>query len=135
MRQFRQTTLDVDHFRQDAIFSDLRAFKQFGSAIARALELPCSLRPEVSLLLELFEAKVQGKRLTVSMLGLLDGMAPTTALRYLELLEKSGALMRIPHERDNRMRYVELMPQAKKTLEEAIAFAHSTASRPLEANS
>jgi len=135
MRQFGQAYPNPDQFRRDEILSELRGFQQVGSAIAKALELPCSLRPEVSLLLELFEAEKKGKRLTVSMLGLLDGIAPTTALRYVELLEKRGALMRLPHETDHRMRYVKLMPEAKKTLEEAIAAVHATILTPLKPDS
>ncbi len=127
MRQFGQPHFDPARFHNDAIVSEINGFKQFSAAIAMALELPSSLRPEVSLLLELFEAEKRGKRLTVSMLGLLDGIAPTTTLRYLELLENSGAITRIPHEKDNRMRYVELLPEAKKALENAISAVPSTA--------
>lgn len=128
MRYFRQTHPGNACFRNDTIVNDLRCFKQFAGAIASTLELPCSLRPEVSILLELFEAEKTGTRLTVSMLGLLDGIAPTTTLRYIELLENCGALMRIPHESDNRMRYVELTPEAKKALEQAIASLVSASS-------
>lgn len=134
MRQFGQPYLDPVRFQNDAIVGELRGFKNLSAAIAMALELPSSLRPEVSLLLELFESERKGKRLTVSMLGLLDGIAPTTALRYLELLENNRAIMRIPHETDNRMRYVELTPEAKKALEDAFAAVPRATPTPRKTN-
>ncbi|UAB78996.1 hypothetical protein INR77_04680 [Erythrobacter sp. SCSIO 43205] len=121
MRQFKHSQTAETRFRNDPVVDDLRTFRQSAGAIAFALEMPGSLKPEVSLLLELFEAEKMGKRLTVSMLGLIDGIPPTTTLRYIDLLENCGALARIPHETDNRMRYVELLPEARKAIEEAIA--------------
>jgi len=126
MRQLERPDIYPNRFQNNAILSELKKFKNLTAAIAMALELPSSLKPEVSLLLELLEAEKKGKRLTVSMLGLLDGIAPTTTLRYLEHLENNGAVCRIPHENDNRMRYVELMPEARKALEDAIATLAST---------
>lgn len=120
MRQFSQFKQISDVFVQDKIGIELQRFREFQSAVATALGLTTSLKPEVSLMLELYEADRAGKDLTVTMLGLLDGIAPTTSLRYIELLEKNGALERSAHKTDNRMRYVEITYPAKLAIDEAI---------------
>lgn len=99
---------------------ELRRFHEMDGALAKALGLQTSLKPEASILLELFGADRMGKKLTVSMLGLLDGIPQTTALRYIDLLDQHGALERSPHETDQRMRYVSITAEAQKAIEDAI---------------
>ncbi|UAB79545.1 hypothetical protein INR77_07795 [Erythrobacter sp. SCSIO 43205] len=120
MRQFLDHRPRPELEFQDKIGTELQRFQKSQSAIANALGLTTSLKPEVSLTLELYEAERSGKKLTVTMLGLLDGIAPTTSLRYLDLLEKSGVLQKSAHKYDNRMRYVEITPSAKRAIDEAI---------------
>lgn len=120
MRQYSQFG-DISNIRlQDKIALEFQRFRKFDSALATALGLTSSLKPEASLMLELYQADQEGKSLTVTMLGLLDGIAPTTTLRYIDLLAKNGALQRSAHETDNRMRYVEITPPAKLAIHEAI---------------
>lgn len=120
MRQFSLQRPVSNNPFENHIDSELRRFREVQTAVATALGLTTSLKPEVSLTLELYEAERLGKKLTITMLGLLDGIAPTTSLRYLEVLEKNGALQKFAHKFDNRMRYVEITPSAKQAIDEAI---------------
>lgn len=97
----------------------LTDFRTMDVALAAALELNTCLKPEVALLLELYESQRAGRAMTVSVLGLLDGIAPTTTLRYLEMLQKKGLVRRVAHERDNRMTYVELTQSAQEAMDAA----------------
>lgn len=120
MRKFQPILQDAYCNIPDAIDRSLQEFREFDSAIARALGMTTCLRPEASIMLEIFEANRRGKNLTVSMLGLLDGIAPTTTLRYIDLLQQHGALQRVSHESDQRMRYVVITEPAKQAVQDAI---------------
>ena len=89
-------------------------------ALAPALGISTCLKPDVALMLELYEAHRSGRPVTVSVLGLTHGIAPTTTLRYLEALQKKGAVKRVAHERDNRMTYVELTDTAISAMDAAL---------------
>ena len=120
MRQFRRLEAAADVAAYNRVERELGRHHDFDAALAPALGLQTVLKPEVSIMLELFEAKLLGKTLTVSMLGLLDGIAPTTALRYIDLLEKNGALTRRDHSTDQRMRNVEISNEAFEEIDRAI---------------
>ncbi|MEM1050774.1 MAG: hypothetical protein AAGI28_01635 [Pseudomonadota bacterium] len=100
--------------------AELDRFRVLDAALAEALDVNSCLKPEVALMLELYEADKAGKAMTVSVLGLIDGIAPTTTLRYLEMLQKKGLATRVAHESDNRMSYVELTDSARAAMDAAL---------------
>ncbi|UAB79544.1 hypothetical protein INR77_07785 [Erythrobacter sp. SCSIO 43205] len=71
-------------------------------------------------MLELYEAERAGRAMTVSVMGLIDRIAPTTTLRYLEALQSKGAIRRVAHESDNRVTYVRLTQAAKAAIDQAL---------------
>ena len=97
----------------------LANLKRHDAALADIFGLNTCLKPEVALMLELYEAGQKGRTLTVSVLGLSGGIAPTTTLRYLEALQNKGAVRRVAHESDNRMTYVELTECARAAMDAA----------------
>lgn len=101
----------------DAKLADLRKLDE---GLASALGLGSCLKPEVALMLELYEADRAGRAMTVSVMGLIDRIAPTTTLRYLEALQSKGAVRRVAHESDNRITYVELTESARDAIERAL---------------
>ena len=106
-----------DQIDVDAHLDRLRALD---AKLSKALSLDTCLKPEVALMLELYEADRRGKAMTVSVLGLLDGIPATTTLRYLEALQKKGAVKRVAHETDNRMTYVEITDAARAVIDAAL---------------
>ena len=107
----------ADQSGPDARLTDLR---QLDVRLSSALGLNSCLKPEVALLLELYEAEREGRAMTVSVMGLIDRIAPPTTLRYLEALQSKGAIRRVAHERDNRITYIELSESAKAAIEQAL---------------
>lgn len=104
----------------DEIEAQLDFIRGVDAKLAKALELRTCLKPEVALILELYEAYREGRAVTVSVLGLLDGIPATTTLRYLEALQKKGAIKRVAHETDNRMTYVELTDASRAVIDAAL---------------
>jgi DNA-binding MarR family transcriptional regulator len=80
------------------------------SALAAIMGQVCSLKPEMALLIELYEAEGEGKRLSASSLGLISGIPSTTTIRYVRYLEQQGWITRVPHEFDQRVVYIRLQP-------------------------
>lgn len=64
--------------------------------------------PSWDVLLHAFEHKVSGKPLTTKSVCFASGVASTTALRWIGVLEEAGLLRRTPSERDRRETLVEL---------------------------
>lgn len=120
MRQFQRIEPLTAVSAYDKVERELCRHREFDAAVAAALGLQTIVKPEVSIMLELFEAHRLRRSLTVSMLGLLDGIAPSTALRYIDLLESNGALTRRNHESDSRMRYVDITEVARREIDQAI---------------
>lgn len=101
----------------DARLEDLRSLD---ASLSSALGLNSCLKPEVALMLELYEADREGRAMTVSVMGLINQIAPTTTLRYLEALQSKGAVRRVAHESDNRITYVELTESARAAIDQAL---------------
>lgn len=119
MRQFSKfvsSDLSVDDHQLETQLGTLR---KLDASLSKTLEINTCLKPEVALMLELYEAGKRGKAVTVSVLGMQSGIAPTTTLRYLEALQKKGAVRRVAHETDNRMTYVELTEGARAAMDAA----------------
>lgn len=104
----------------DEIAEQLGFIRGVDAKLSKALELRTCLKPEVALMLELYEAYREGRSVTVSVLGLIDGIPATTTLRYLEALQKKGAVKRVAHETDNRMTYVQITDAARAVIDEAL---------------
>ena len=101
--------------------ADLDRLRALDHKLSRALKLSSCLKPEVALMLELYEADRRGRAMTVSVLGLIDGIPATSTLRYLEALQKKGAVKRVAHETDNRMTYVEITDAARAVIDAALS--------------
>ena len=121
MREFTKfvsSDLSVDDHQSE---TQLGTLKKLDASLSKALEINTCLKPEVALMLELYEAGKKGNAVTVSVLGMQGGIAPTTTLRYLEALQKKGAVRRVAHETDNRMTYVELTERARAAMDAAFS--------------
>lgn len=94
-----------------------RSFKVVNSTLAATMDQVCCLKPEVALLIELYEAEGEGRHLSASSLGLTSGIAPTTTIRYVRYLEQQGWITRVPHEHDQRIVYVRLQPAMSAKLD------------------
>ena len=106
--------------RSGAADTKLHDLRQLDVSLSAMLGLNSCLKPEVALMLELYEAERAGRAMTVSVMGLIDRIAPTTTLRYLEALQSKGAIRRVAHESDNRVTYVRLTQAAKAAIDQAL---------------
>jgi DNA-binding MarR family transcriptional regulator len=70
------------------------------------------------MLLALYVTDQSGSRHTVGGLLKLAGAPPTTALRWVDFLEKEQLVSRIPHPLDRRILRVELTPKARTLLDD-----------------
>lgn len=88
--------------------SGVSALLGIGRDIASVTGQACAFRPEISLLLELYEAQSQDQCIKASSLGLASGIAQSTAIRCLRYLEEQGWLALIPDEIDQNVSYPHL---------------------------
>jgi DNA-binding MarR family transcriptional regulator len=79
--------------------------------------------PAWDMLLALYLAEDSGRPVTVSGLADWSGYPPTTALRWLQLLEGECLVRRSPSPNDKRMSFVELTPSGRKALDEFFSCA------------
>jgi DNA-binding MarR family transcriptional regulator len=63
-------------------------------------------------LLFLYVARVEGRAVSVSSIGFADGIPPTTALRWLALLEQKAAVSRREAGDDGRRTLIEISDSA-----------------------
>ena len=73
--------------------------------------------PGWDLLLHLYVAKLQGKKLSVSLLSDVSGVPLTTAMRWLDILDGAGWVTRKPDQFDRRRVHVELSDRGIATLQ------------------
>lgn len=64
--------------------------------------------PAWDMLLDLFINRARGQTVATTSLCIASGVPPTTALRWIGVLEKKGLVRRFFSERDQRLHYVEL---------------------------
>ena len=85
---------------------------------ARDRYLPAALfaEPAWDMLLELYSADVEGCEVPTSSLCIASTAASTTALRYIEMLERTGLIERRPSPRDNRVTLIRLSPQGRTSM-------------------
>lgn len=77
--------------------------------------------PAWDMLLDLLAAYHSGEEICVKTLCVGADVAPTTALRHIDVLEQHGIVERAPHPRDQRRTLVRLRPEPAARLEEAVA--------------
>lgn len=72
--------------------------------------------PTWSMLLDLYHSKLNGERLSVTAVCFGSGVASTTALRYIAVLEERGYVERVADPKDKRRVFLDLTPSAIKRL-------------------
>lgn len=72
--------------------------------------------PAWNLLLDLLVSESEGRTLSTSAACLASGVAASTALRYIHLLEDQGLVNRVPDPRDARRMFVRLSPQGRREM-------------------
>jgi len=82
---------------------------------ARARFFPTELfgEPGWDLILDLFIAGEEGKAISITSACIASGVAPTTALRWIGVLEERGMIARQPDPEDGRRMYVSLREEAR----------------------
>lgn len=85
---------------------------------ARDRYLPAALfaEPAWDMLLELYSADVEGREVPTTSLCIASTAASTTALRYIEMLERTGLIERRPSPRDNRVTLIRLSAQGRTSM-------------------
>lgn len=76
--------------------------------------------PAWDMLLDLYAAHLESGRVSISSLCIASGVPPTTALRWISLLERGGWLRREPDAHDRRRYFVMLTPKSLAALERFI---------------
>lgn len=92
---------------------------------ARCEYLPPELfgEPGWDILLDLYVAQSKGAAVSVSSACIGADVPPTTALRWIDLMERRGMLVRSPDPRDRRRTYLRLTAAAATGLERLLARA------------
>lgn len=73
--------------------------------------------PAWDMLLDLYSATLEGRAESVSSVAVASGAPPTTALRWIMLLEESGWVVREPDPNDGRRVLVSLSPRARSAMD------------------
>ena len=107
-----------DTFCGEALVDRARQF--LGWRRARASFLPKELmgEPVWDMLLDLFIAACESKRISVSSACIASGVPPTTALRHLVKMEQYGLVERTEDDTDGRRIYVAISPGARQAISE-----------------
>lgn len=87
---------------------DCDQFFSYCRSLRKSLGLSAILRPEIAILLELYDAELQGERLGISSLGLRFDIPLTTVLRHVTEMEKQGWVERGSHLQDKRVTLVRI---------------------------
>lgn len=83
---------------------------------ARYLANDLFAEPAWDMLLELLQAELYGRRISVSSLCIASGVPATTALRWISKMSEQGFLVREADPKDARRAFVELAPDISKAL-------------------
>lgn len=76
--------------------------------------------PVWDIMLDLFIAHHEGRRVSVSSSCIASCVSPSTALRWIVSLERKNLLVRMPDEKDKRRQFVSLSPGAVSMVEQAL---------------
>lgn len=79
--------------------------------------------PAWDMLLDLTAARLEGRPVSVSSLCLASGVAPTTALRWIGMLEGRGLITREPAPDDRRKVFISLTDAATEAMERYLTAA------------
>lgn len=77
--------------------------------------------PAWDMLLELYTAQLEQKRVSVSSLGIASGVPPTTALRWIAELQKDGFITKSKDPLDARRTFVELSRVGSRAMRDYLA--------------
>jgi DNA-binding MarR family transcriptional regulator len=72
--------------------------------------------PAWDMLLDLLEAEIRGRRVSVSSLCIAAQVPASTAIRWIKALVEEGLFVRRPDPRDMRRVYIELSPRASSAI-------------------
>jgi hypothetical protein len=86
------------------------------SARARYVDSELFADPAWDIMLDLLRAELLGERISVSSACIASGVPPTTGLRWLNMLEQHGLVLRQCDPRDARRSYVILSPGGSMAL-------------------
>lgn len=76
---------------EDSLFE---AFRQLDAAIARLTDQHCSLKPEVALMIELYEGQLHNSCIHSDVAGQSSGLSRETSIRCIQYLEECGLINR-----------------------------------------
>lgn len=74
--------------------------------------------PSWEMVLDLYVASQEGRRIDVTGLCLASGVAPTTALRYVDLLAEDELIGRVDDEHDGRRAFVTMSDRLRSAIED-----------------
>lgn len=69
------------------------------------------------MILDLYVTTMEGRKVDASGLCLASGVAPTTAVRYVELLVEDGYISRDADDQDGRRSYISMKPALRNAME------------------
>jgi DNA-binding MarR family transcriptional regulator len=82
--------------------------------------------PAWDMMLELYLAALEARRLAISELGIKANVPLTTSLRWIETLEEGGWVRRVPDEYDRRRFFIELSDRGAMTMAVWVRLAQPT---------
>ena len=107
--QLGTASLDFSDDKLATIASSIQQSRQMRANYFKASLL---MDPMWDMLLHLFVSKIRGRRVSTRCLSLATSFPPTTALRWIDVLEKEGLLQRTAMDEDSRLKLVEITPEA-----------------------
>lgn len=90
--------------------------------------------PVWDLLLDLYKAGHEHRRISVSSACIASHTPPTTALRHIRIMEQAGMIKRIPDPHDSRRIFLELTPSAQAGMARWIASMDALVTERTRAN-
>lgn len=78
--------------------------------------------PTWDMLLDLYAARIEDRRVCVTSLALASGVPVTTALRYIENMTRSGLIVRVDDPADGRRKMVALAPATYRRMAELFGY-------------
>ena len=81
------------------------------------LKCPLFADPAWDILLDLYAAKIEGRRISVSSACIASGVATSTALRWIGEMEGYGLVLKQPDPSDGRRTFLEIASRAAEEVE------------------
>lgn len=122
-REVERGTHDlVEKFRKPLPWETAKKLIAFRRLRERTLGHDLFADPAWDMLLDLYVARSEGKRISVSSCCIGSNVPQTTALRWMALLERKGLITRHLDHLDHRRNYVELSDEINETLTLLISY-------------